>query len=76
VGGTSEGRGCFAGPQGGPDLLSGHLQRADNADWTKEILWKKVNPSLGITVDIEKLRVAFENARQNPARKTYSGSSA
>ena len=41
----------------------------DNADWTKEILWKKVNPSLGITVDIEKLRVAFENARQNPAEE-------
>ncbi|WP_051411228.1 terminase TerL endonuclease subunit [Acetivibrio clariflavus] len=42
---------------------------ADTDDWTSEKVWRKVNPSLGITVDIEKLRVAFENAKQNPAEE-------
>lgn len=41
----------------------------DGADWTSEKVWAQVNPSLGITVDIEKLRVACENARQNPAEE-------
>jgi hypothetical protein len=29
---------------------------------------------MGITVDIEKIRIACESARQNPAEETYSGS--
>ena len=41
----------------------------DNDDWTDEKVWKKANPSLGITVDIEKLRVACNSARQNPAEE-------
>ena len=41
---------------------------ADEADdWTSPKVWKKANPSLGITVDIEKLEAACESARQNPA---------
>ena len=38
-------------------------------DWTKESTWKKANPSLGITVDIEKVRAACESAKQNPAEE-------
>lgn len=41
----------------------------ENDDWTKLSTWKKANPSLGITVDEEKLRIACENARQNPAEE-------
>jgi phage terminase large subunit-like protein len=41
----------------------------DDADWTSEAVWRKANPSLGITVDIEKLRVACESARHNPAEE-------
>jgi phage terminase large subunit-like protein len=41
----------------------------DEADWTSEKVWKAVNPSIGITVDIEKLRVACENAKSNPAEE-------
>ena len=41
----------------------------DDADWTSEAVWKKANPSLGITVDIEKLHAACENAKQNPAEE-------
>ena len=38
-------------------------------DWTNEEVWKKANPSLGITVDIEKVRDACESAKQNPAEE-------
>lgn len=38
-------------------------------DWTDEKVWAKANPSLGITFDIEKVRDAFEQARQNPAEE-------
>ena len=42
---------------------------SEDADWTSEKVWKQTNPSLGITVDIEKLRAACENAKQNPAEE-------
>ena len=38
-------------------------------DWTSETVWKKANPSLGITVDISKVRDACEGAKQNPAEE-------
>lgn len=41
----------------------------ENDDWTDPVVWKKANPSLGITVDIEKMKIACENARQNPAEE-------
>jgi phage terminase large subunit-like protein len=41
----------------------------DEDDWTSEKVWKQVNPSLGITVEIEKLRVACDNAKSNPAEE-------
>ena len=41
----------------------------DAEDWTDEKVWLKANPSVGITVDIDKIRVACENAKQNPAEE-------
>jgi phage terminase large subunit-like protein len=38
-------------------------------DWTDLKVWKKANPSLGITVSIDKVKTAFESARQNPAEE-------
>ncbi|MCG1024537.1 terminase TerL endonuclease subunit [Dehalobacter sp.] len=38
-------------------------------DWTDPKVWKKANPSLGITVGIDKVKAAFESARQNPAEE-------
>ncbi|MGI6753291.1 MAG: terminase large subunit, partial [Eubacteriales bacterium] len=38
-------------------------------DWSDPAVWKKANPSLGITVSMEKVRAAFESARQNPAEE-------
>ena len=39
----------------------------DDEDWEDEENWYKVNPSLGYTVDIERLRDAYREAKQNPA---------
>lgn len=70
---------CWEVHQKAEDILQGRkidltfypiiYSAADTDDWTSEKVWRKVNPSLGITVDIEKLRVVFENAKQNPAEE-------
>lgn len=39
----------------------------DDEDWEDEANWYKVNPSLGYTVDIERLRDAYREAKQNSA---------
>ena len=41
----------------------------DEDDWTDEKNWYKANPSLEITVDIDKIRAAFNNAKENPAEE-------
>lgn len=41
----------------------------DSDDWTDPKVWKKANPSLGVTVQMEKVKAAFESARQNPGEE-------
>lgn len=41
----------------------------DDDDWTKEENWYKANPSLGVTVDIEKVRDHFRRALDNSAEE-------
>ncbi len=38
-------------------------------DWTDPKVWYKANPSLGITIDEEKVAAACEQAKQNPAEE-------
>jgi phage terminase large subunit-like protein len=38
-------------------------------DWTDPKVWKKANPSLGVTVSIDKVKAACESAKQNPAEE-------
>ena len=38
-------------------------------DWTNPKVWKKANPSLGITVSIDKVQAACESAKQNPGEE-------
>ncbi|SCW67725.1 Phage terminase-like protein, large subunit, contains N-terminal HTH domain [Lachnospiraceae bacterium C10] len=38
-------------------------------DWTDPKVWKKANPSLGETIDIEKVAAACKSAQQNPAEE-------
>ncbi|MDD3882569.1 MAG: terminase large subunit [Eubacteriales bacterium] len=42
---------------------------AQEDDWTDPKVWKKANPSLGITVGMDKVKAAFESAKQNPAEE-------
>lgn len=41
----------------------------DDDDWTDEANWYKANPSLGHTIDIEKVRNAIQSAKENPAEE-------
>ncbi|MGI6449029.1 MAG: terminase large subunit [Desulfitobacteriia bacterium] len=41
----------------------------DDDDWTDEKNWYKANPSLGHTIDIDKVRIAFQSAKENPAEE-------
>jgi phage terminase large subunit-like protein len=70
---------CYEVHQKAKDILSGRkidrtfypvIYGADEEeDWTDPKVWAKANPSLGITVDIEKLHAACESARHNPAEE-------
>lgn len=41
----------------------------DDDDWGNEKNWYKANPSLGHTIDIEKVRNAYISAKENPAEE-------
>ncbi|HEY8390121.1 MAG TPA: terminase TerL endonuclease subunit, partial [Clostridia bacterium] len=41
----------------------------DDDDWTDERNWYKANPSLDVTVSIDKFRTAFDSAKNNPAEE-------
>ena len=42
---------------------------ADDEDWTDERNWYKANPSLGQTIQIERVREMFQEAVDNPAEE-------
>ncbi len=77
--GTDRNSICWEVHQKAEDILNGRkhdptfysviYSAGDDEDWTDPKVWARVNPSLGITVDIEKLQVACENAKQNPAEE-------
>ena len=70
---------CYEVHQKAKDILEGRkvdptfypvIYGADeDEDWTDPKVWAKANPSMGITVDIEKIQIACESARQNPAEE-------
>lgn len=41
----------------------------EDVDWSSEQVWRQANPSLGHTIDIEKVRNAYLSARDNPAEE-------
>ena len=41
----------------------------ESEDWTDPKVWRKANPSLGITVAEEKVKAACESAKQNPGEE-------
>ena len=70
---------CYETHQKAKDILEGRkidptfypvIYGADESeDWTDPKVWRKANPSLGITVGIDKVRAACESARQNPGEE-------
>ena len=70
---------CYETHQKAKDILEGRkhdstfypvIYGADPGDdWTSVETWKKANPSLGITVGIDKVQAACESAKQNPAEE-------
>ena len=70
---------CYETHQKAKDILEGRkfdptfypvIYGAEkDEDWTDPKVWKKANPSLGITVGIDKVRAACESAKQNPGEE-------
>ncbi len=70
---------CYETHQKALDIIDGRkhdptfypvIYGADESDdWTDPKVWKKANPSLGITVGIDKVKAACESAKQNPAEE-------
>ena len=70
---------CYEIHQKAQDIIEGRkidhtfypvIYGADESDdWTDPETWKKANPSLGITVGIDKVRDACESAKQNPGEE-------
>ena len=70
---------CYEVHQKAKDILEGRkhdptfypviygAERED--DWTDPEVWKKANPSLGITVGIDKVEAACKSAQENPAEE-------
>ena len=70
---------CYEIHQKAQDIIAGRkvdhtfypvIYGADESDdWTDPKVWKKANPSLGITVGIDKVKDACESAKQNPGEE-------
>ena len=70
---------CYEIHQKAQDIIAGRkvdhtfypvIYGADESDdWTDPAVWKKANPSLGITVGIDKVKDACESAKQNPGEE-------
>ncbi|MBV1817161.1 terminase large subunit [Clostridium cochlearium] len=77
--GTDRNSICYEVHQKADDILRGKKHDAtfypviygikDGEDWGLEENWYKANPSLGHTIPIEKVRDAFNSAKENPAEE-------
>ena len=70
---------CYETHQKAKDIIEGRkidptfypvIYGADESDdWADPKVWKKANPSLDITVGIDKVKAACESAKQNPGEE-------
>lgn len=70
---------CYEVHQKAMDILEGRKHdptfypviygAAEQDDWTDPKVWKKANPSLGITVGIDKVKAACESAKETPSEE-------
>ena len=40
-------------------------------DWNDETVWRRVNPSIGVTIPFETVQAAYKQAKQNPAEEMH-----
>ena len=52
-----------------PTFLPVLFGAEETDDWTDEAVWTKVNPSLGVTIEIERVREHCKRAQDNPAEE-------
>ncbi len=77
--GTDRNSVCFEQHQKAEDIIHGRkfdpsfypviYGASDDADWSSEKVWYEANPSLGHTIDIEKVKNAYLSAKDNPAEE-------
>ena len=77
--GTDRNSVCFEQHQKAEDIILGRkidpsfypviYGASDAADWSSEKVWYEANPSLGHTIDIEKVKNAYLSAKDNPAEE-------
>ena len=77
--GTDRNSVCFEQHQKAEDIILGRkidptfypviYGASDDADWSSEKVWYQANPSLGHTIDIEKVWNAYLSAKDNPAEE-------
>ena len=70
---------CYETHQKAQDILEGRKHDPTfypviygapaEADWTAPEVWAKANPSLGITIGLDKVQAACESAKQNPGEE-------
>ena len=52
-----------------PEFYAVIYSLEDEEDWEDEKNWRRVNPSIGVTINIRDLRHDFKEAEQNPAEE-------
>lgn len=52
-----------------PTALIVYFGIGDDDDWTDEAVWRKANPSLGLTPAVDYLRTEFKKAKGRPAQE-------
>lgn len=77
--GTDRNSVCFEQHQKAEDIILGRkidptfypviYGASEDADWSSEQIWHQANPSLGHTIDVEKVRNAWLSAKDNPAEE-------
>lgn len=70
---------CYEVHQKAKDILEGRkidstfypviYGAAEDEDWTSPEVWKKANPSFGITFGLDKVQEAYNSAKDNPANE-------
>ena len=43
----------------------------DGDDWSNPDVWRKCNPSIGVTIPFETVQAAYEQAKENPAEEMH-----